>query len=105
MRELLKWAVTLLVAIPLWSLATLAPIAWFVSIVQKAGESGDVDPKDFFLFGTGVAVFGGFLSYNRSRPKNLHRVLSKAGLLYMLSALSWVLLGIAVRYRYRQWLP
>ena len=93
MRELLKWVVTLLIAIPLWSLATLAPIFWFVSIVQKAAESGDIDPKDFFLFATVVAVFGGFLSGNRFRPKNLRSVLSKAGLWYMLSALSWVLLG------------
>ena len=93
MRELLKWAVTLLVAIPLWSLATLAPIFWFVSIVQKAAESGDIDPKGFFLFATVVAIFGGFLSANRFRPKSLRSDLSKAGLLYMLSALSWVLLG------------
>ena len=93
MRELLKRAVTLLVAIPLLSLATLAPIFWFVGILERAGESGDIDPKDFFLFATAVAIFGGFLSGNRFRPKNLRSALSKAGLWYMLSALSWVLLG------------
>ena len=93
MRELLKWAVTLLVAVPLWLLATFAPIFWFVGLVEKAAESGTFDPKDFFLFATVVAIFGGFLSANRFQPKNLRSDLSKAGLLYMLSALSWVLLG------------
>ena len=93
MRELLKWAVTLIVAIPLWLLATFAPIFWFVGIVQRASEPGGIDPKDFFLFATVVAIFGGFLSSNRFRPKDLRSDLSKAGLWYMLSALSWVLLG------------
>ena len=93
MRELLKWAVTFFVAVPLWCLASVAPILWFVGIVQKASKPGDIDPRDFFLFATVVAIFGGFLSANRLRPKNLRSDLSKAGLLYMLSALSWVLLG------------
>ena len=56
MRELLKWAVTLIVAIPLWLLATFAPIFWFVGIVQRASEPGGIDPKDFFLFATVVAI-------------------------------------------------
>ena len=90
---MLKWAVTLLVAVPLWLLASVAPILWFVGIVQKASKPGDIDPGDFFLFATVVAIFGGFLSANRLRPKDLRSDLSKAGLLYMLSALSWVLLG------------
>ena len=92
-RELLKWAVTLFVAVPLWLLAIFAPIFWFVGLGEKAAESGTFDPKDFFLFATVVAIFGGFLSANRLRPKDLRSDLSKAGLLYMLSALSWVLLG------------
>ena len=91
--KLLKWGVKLFVAVPLWLLATFAPIFWFVGLVGKAAESGTFDPKDFFLFATVVAVFGGFLSGNRFRPEKLRSGLSKAGLWYMLSALSWVLLG------------
>ncbi len=93
MRELLKWAVTLIVAIPLWSLATLAPIFWFVSIVQRASEPSGIDPKDFFLFATAVAIFGLFLSNKHIGPECLRPQLSKAAVLYILSALSWVLLG------------
>lgn len=92
-RELLKWVVTLFVAIPLWSLATLAPIFWFLGVVNKASKSGAIDPEDFFLFASAVALFGILLSSNRFRPKDLRSDLSKAGLWYMLSALSWVLLG------------
>ena len=93
MRELLKWAVRLLVAIPLWSLAILAPILWFSGIVQNAAEPGDIDPKDFFLFATTVAVFGLFLSNKHVGPKGSRAWLSKAAVLYIVSALSWVLLG------------
>ena len=93
MRELLKWVVALLIAVPLWLLATLAPIFWFVGLVQEAAESGAFSPKDFFLFATTVAVLGLFLSNKHVGPKCSRPILSKAAVLYILSALSWVLLG------------
>ena len=95
MRKLLKCAVTLFVAIPLWSLATLAPIFWFLGMMQRASEPSALNPKDFFLFATAVAIFGLFLwlSNKHIGPECLRPRLSKAAVLYILSALSWVLLG------------